>query len=157
MPVSRNSASATAFRSNLADARHGTINGYMNFGCRCAPCKEANSAYQKAYRAAHPGLESGRYRRRAERAAAARYGISVAELRALIAAAHSKCQSCARPLSMPGTGASPVDVIHVDHDHVTGKVRGILCSRCNLALGLLEACRADGFTPDPLAYLSRVG
>lgn len=25
------------------DKRHGTINGYTNYGCRCDPCREANS------------------------------------------------------------------------------------------------------------------
>lgn len=28
------------------DERHGTPNGYSNFGCRCEACVTANSAYQ---------------------------------------------------------------------------------------------------------------
>lgn len=29
---------------------------------------------------------------------------------------------------------------HIDHDHKTGMVRGILCGRCNQAIGLLKEC-----------------
>ena len=33
---------------------HGTRNAYINYGCRCDPCREANSRYRREHRANDP-------------------------------------------------------------------------------------------------------
>lgn len=53
-----------------------------------------------------------------------RYGISEAQFEKLRTAQGGKCAIC---------GKRPAK--HVDHDHVTGKVRAILCFYCNRGLG----------------------
>lgn len=73
------------------------------------------------------------------------YGIGLREYKALIAAANGTCGIC---------GPSDRQLV-LDHDHRTGRVRGVLCNRCNLALG--------GFDDDAerlrvaLSYLARSG
>ena len=53
-----------------------------------------------------------------------RYGIGAAEFDALVALQGGVCPICGRETPE-----------HVDHDHVTGAVRGILCFNCNGGLG----------------------
>jgi hypothetical protein len=57
-----------------------------------------------------------------------KYGITPEEYDARLAEQGGGCAVCGRP---PKAGKS----LHVDHDHETGYVRGLLCFSCNAALG----------------------
>lgn len=60
-----------------------------------------------------------------------RRGLTVADYERMLAAQRGRCAICRRQ-DPRGNGRW-----HIDHDHVTGQVRGLLCSNCNLALGYL--------------------
>jgi Recombination endonuclease VII len=60
-----------------------------------------------------------------------KFGISLDEYDAMLAEQGGVCAVCFRE---PTPGIS----LHVDHDHETGRIRGLLCFRCNNALGDLE-------------------
>ena len=42
-------------------------------------------------------------------------------------------------------------VLHIDHDHKTGRVRGLLCSTCNFTLHAYEQ-RAPCYAPNGYVY-----
>lgn len=58
-----------------------------------------------------------------------RYGVSPVEYEQMLDLQNGRCGICDDPMVEP----------HVDHNHETGRVRGLLCERCNLRLGWLEA------------------
>ncbi len=49
---------------------------------------------------------------------------------------NSVCDICSRP-NTPTKGDF-VERLSVDHDHVTGQVRGLLCRKCNMEVGVFE-------------------
>jgi hypothetical protein len=70
------------------------------------------------------------------------YGLTREEYDELISIYNSSCGACGSTVS-----------ICVDHDHDTGIVRGMLCRKCNAALGLLGD-KIDGVL-NLLEYLDR--
>jgi recombination endonuclease VII len=60
-----------------------------------------------------------------------RYGLPETAYRSLLEIQGAKCPICLHPLLDQETRP------YVDHDHVTGRVRGLLCLTCNLLLGRL--------------------
>lgn len=59
------------------------------------------------------------------------YGITYEQLTAWLKTIENKCESCGEGFGIPAT-------FTVDHNHTTGINRGLLCHRCNVALGLLR-------------------
>lgn len=122
---------------------------------KCKPCmleeqriyrnanKEKVSAKAKAWREKNPernrencrkAEQRNKEKRRAQRLKRY-YGISFAEYQDLIEQQKGLCKICGRdPLKVFLRSSSYC----VDHDHETGKVRGILCGKCNAALGMLQ-------------------
>lgn len=58
------------------------------------------------------------------------YGMAAGDFDRMLAEQGGGCAIC-RTREWPGHGNRP----HVDHDHATGAVRGILCGSCNQGLG----------------------
>lgn len=61
-----------------------------------------------------------------------KWGLTIAEYDAMLAAQGGGCAVC-KTQTPGGMGRFPVD-----HDHVTGKIRGLLCNLCNVGLGHLK-------------------
>lgn len=80
------------------------------------------------------------------------YGIGVADFQAMKHAQRNRCAICLIEFK---PGLHKYTGIFVDHNHTTGKARGLLCSDCNLAVGFL---RDDPARASRLAdYLYRAG
>lgn len=65
------------------------------------------------------------------------YGITVEQYEELHSVQQGLCAICGRAETLIGN-TGKVRSLCVDHDHVTGKVRGLLCSGCNVAIGHLR-------------------
>ena len=64
-----------------------------------------------------------------------RYGITVEQYEEMVKERGNLCDVCEKPPSSNNTRAHWNGKLCIDHCHDTGKVRGLLCNDCNLAVG----------------------
>lgn len=77
-------------------------------------------AAQRASNRANPGRKAASWRK-------SKYDLSPEAYARMVADQDGRCAICDRARKL-----------HVDHDHNTGLVRGLLCNTCNVALGDLD-------------------
>jgi hypothetical protein len=63
-----------------------------------------------------------------------KYGMTFAQRDAMYAEQEGNCKVCGTHMTWDHRKANTV---HVDHCHTSGEVKGLLCSNCNTASGLL--------------------
>lgn len=70
----------------------------------------------------------------------ARYRMTVQEYDEMVDCQQGVCKICGE-----GPERSSHGRLHVDHCHETRVIRGLLCLRCNTALGVIEAVGIEAF------------
>lgn len=93
-------------------------------------CKVCTETQRRQYRRDHPESYRGAYSRTGRKAALkAHFGMTLEDYEAKLAGQNGVCAVCHKTTAKR---------LAVDHDHATQQIRGLLCHRCNLALGLFD-------------------
>lgn len=77
------------------------------------------------------------------------YGITLEEYNRLFIEQNGSCSICKRHQTQFKNS------LHVDHNHITKEIRGLLCGACNHALGLLKVDSKSDIVDTLNAYLNK--
>lgn len=107
---------------------------------KCKRYRKENSVkirvYNKRYSKDHPEINcisATRYRLK-------KYGITPEDYDAMYVRQEGKCAICRQPETNKLKGSTAR--LSVDHNHQTGKIRGLLCNLCNTGLGKFkDSCK----------------
>ena len=93
--------------------------------------KDHYRQYQRDYYKNHPEKHKRRHLKR-------EYNLSIEEFNKLLIIQSNVCAICQQPETHKEYHSGKIKSLAVDHNHETGKIRGLLCSNCNVAVGLLK-------------------
>ena len=78
------------------------------------------------------------------------YGIDLKQYKSMLEAQSGVCMICEKENNRKNYKTGNPERLVVDHDHNTKAIRGLLCHRCNLAVGMHETIGAK-----IIAYLEK--
>jgi len=80
------------------------------------------------------------------------YGVTTADVYAIYKEQSGRCAICDTKGDIHELGFKTKQPFHIDHDHYSGKVRGLLCAECNKGLGMFKDNRL--FLSKAIEYLT---
>lgn len=122
----------------------------------CSRCKSAPRLHGSWCKTCRSEIRRAAYRANVERERAKvyessikrRYGLEMGDYQAMLLRQGGLCRICGEPEPGRNRDGSPRR-LHIDHNHQTGKIRDLLCSRCNKGL--------EGFRDDPQIMEEAIG
>lgn len=105
-----------------------TFHGYHStyvLGCRCKLCLDAHALYTS-----EKNNTPVRKRKSRDTMLKSNYGISIEQYEEILVSQQGVCWICEKTNGRRS--------LAVDHNHNTGQIRGLLCSKCNIALGYVD-------------------
>lgn len=109
----------------------------------CKPCnnvrstlwqernREHKNKYQKEWNKKNPEKQRKSYLK-------SMYGLGWEMYLFLYKKQEGLCKICSVPLKLHNTDDDHKETVHIDHCHTTGKIRGLLCNKCNSGLGFFK-------------------
>lgn len=67
-----------------------------------------------------------------------KYGITVDQYNEMLVSQNGVCAICLKYETDTDNRSGKIRALAVDHNHITGEVRQLLCGSCNKAIGLLQ-------------------
>lgn len=98
--------------------------------------KRRISTQRKIKRRVDPQFRSKEIRANRQQHLKKRFGLTLEQYDLMVKAQNGLCAIC--KLSNRRRVMERISALAVDHNHLTGQIRGLLCANCNSGLGLLQ-------------------
>jgi hypothetical protein len=143
----------TSYRSGLASQ----CKACQNIRLSKPEVKKRRSEWAKEWAAKNPAKMHSRAQNQTDEYKRSshikrQYKLSVSEYQEMLNGQNGACAICGKPETRK-TKSGKVRALSVDHDHKTGRVRGLLCISCNSSIGY--AYDDVGILEHAIAYLKK--
>jgi len=118
------------------------VKDFTRMGARTPDEKKKHADYMRSYHKRHPEkkkrIRTAYREKHKANQLRIRYNITPEDYKFMLEKQNGVCALCDLPETAKISKGPGIRSLAVDHDHSTGKVRALLCNKCNVMLGTYE-------------------